>query len=163
MARGPPAATRIRCCGLAACSSGSMAAVIPLPCVFAFHTSLGFLVKMRQLSACAMQVLGDALDHLSRPQADYALPVAQRTGQQLACTGARGAGRMVAPVQQHLRQFCRLVCGCLPAQPQVIIFRPASAASGVALALCTVSSTEASGGGTLYRCGRFGRYTKGAV
>ena len=114
-----------------------------------------------------MQVLGDALAHLSRPQADYALPVAQRTGQQLACTGARGAGRMVAPVQQHLRQhlrwFVRLVRGCIPAQPQVIIFRPASSAPRVALALCTASSTEASGGGTLYRCGRFGRYTNGAV
>ena len=92
-----------------------------------------------------MQVLGDALARLSRPQADYALPVAHRTGQQLACTGARGAGRMVVPVQQHLRQFCRVVRGCIPAQPQVIIFRPASSASGVALALCTVSSTETSG------------------
>ena len=46
-----------------------------------------------------MQVLGYALAHLSRPQADYTLPVVQRTGQQLVLSGARGSGRMVAAVQ----------------------------------------------------------------
>ena len=92
-----------------------------------------------------MQVRGQALAHLSCSQTDDTLPVVQRTGQQVARSGARGAGRMVAPVQHHLRQICHLVRGCIPAQPQVIIFRPASFAPRVALALCTASSTETSG------------------
>ena len=110
-----------------------------------------------------MQVLGYALAHLSRPQADYTLPVVQRTGQQLVLSGARGSGQMVAAVQQHLRQLCHLVRGCIPAQPQVIIFWPASSAPGVALALCTGSSTETSCTRALYRCGRFARYTNSNV
>ena len=162
MARGPATATRIRCCGLAACSSGSMAAGITAPRVVALRTSPDSPPKTppteRLRAASAWAGAGP-----SASQADYKLPVVQRTGQQVARSGARGVGRMIAPVQQHLRQFCHLVCGCIPAQPQVIIFRPASSAPRVALALCTVSSTEASGGGTLYRCGRFGRYTNGAV
>ena len=56
-----------------------------------------------------MQVLGQAPLHLPCPQTDDTLPVVQRTGRQLVRSGARGVGRMVAPVQHHLRQFCHLV------------------------------------------------------
>lgn len=106
MARGPAAATatRISCCGLAACSTqncrGQYRRAVQLRSVLLrVHVQ-----KCRHLRARALQVLGQAPRHLPRPPKDYALVIVQRAGQQAVQRSAQ-RGACIVHRQQHRNQW----------------------------------------------------------